>query len=69
MGNRMTDQRPIVTKKAVRIDRAAAGLAPPIAPLKMPKQVLTPVRGPFRRALALMITGLAHLRHGFRRIG
>jgi hypothetical protein len=73
MGDHMTDQTPIISGTALRIGGDMAGAAPPLAPMAMPKQVLTPmhgpVRGPVRRAFARMIAGLGLVRNGFRRIG
>lgn len=44
-------------------------MGPPIAPLAMPKQVLTPRPGQLRRALRQMQSRLALGRQGLRRAG
>ena len=55
MGDRMIHPQPI----------ADDAVAPPHAPLAMPKQVLVPQTG----ALAAIVARLALLKHSFRRIG
>ena len=65
----MTDQMPIVTKRAKPIDRLARDIAPPLAPLVMPTQVLQPADGFIRHAATAMVARLALLKHSFRRAG
>lgn len=65
----MTDQMPIVAKGATLIRMTADNLAPPFAPLAMPKQVLQSEQGLFGRAFGLLLTPIAMLKHGFRRVG
>lgn len=69
MGERMTDQMPIAPKAAQAHVTARAGLAPPPAPLPMPKQALAPAQGQIHHAAARLMARLALLKHSFRRIG
>jgi hypothetical protein len=62
----MTDQMPIVLKRtAPMLDK----LAPPPAPLVMPKQVLAPRHGAIRRVLGVVLPSIALLKHSLRRVG
>lgn len=65
----MTDQMPIVTKGAARVRFARDALAPPRAPLAMPKQVLQARHSLIARAVGAVLARLALLKHGFRRAG
>jgi len=65
----MTDQTPIVTRPAMQVFHTTDALLPPLAPLVMPTQNLTPEKGMIRRAIGLALGRLAVLRHSFRRIG
>lgn len=65
----MTDQMPIVTKRAKPVDRWARDIEPPQAPLVMPKQIIQPADGFVRHAATAMVARLALLKHSFRRTG
>lgn len=65
----MTDQMPIVAEGATLIRMTAGDMAPPFAPLAMPKQVLQSEQGFLGRAFGLLLTPVAMLKHGFRRVG
>ena len=64
MGERMTDQMQIVTKGVAPL--ACDALAPPYAPLTMPKQVL---QAKHSRRNGVIFAWFAQLKHGFRRAG
>ena len=65
----MTDQMPIVAKGATLVRVTADEMAPPFAPLAMPKQVLQSEQSFLGRAFGLLLTPVALLKHGFRRVG
>lgn len=69
MGDRMTDQIPIVPKRAVPASIPPDVLAPPHAPLLMPKQVLQSDRPLFRRLWGALLVPFARFKSGARRIG
>ena len=52
-----------VTSTPVRID----AIAPPLAPLAMPKQILTPEHGLLRRMFGALAARVMLMRHSLRR--
>ncbi len=68
----MTNKLPKIAKRAKpakRIDRLPSFMAPPNAPLVMPKQVIQPTDGFVRRAAVQLVARLTLLRHSVRRSG
>lgn len=65
----MTMQMPIVPKAVMQDGDLSALMAPPRAPLAMPKQVLTSDQGPMRRASGAVVALIAQLWPGLRRTG
>lgn len=69
MGNRMTDQTMIATNQAQRIDCGPFDVAPPNAPLPMPKQVIEQADGVISRAISSWLSVFNMLKHSIRRAG
>lgn len=65
----MTNQMPIVTKRAKRVERALFDVAPPHAPLLMPTQVLQSVESVVSRTVAPVSALLNLFKHSLRRAG
>ncbi|WP_323007504.1 hypothetical protein [Pseudorhodobacter sp.] len=64
----MTEQMPVVANGATLICLASAAIAPPFAPLVMPKQILQAKQGLIGRGFGVLLVRLALLKHGFRRV-
>ena len=67
MGNRMTQHKPITDGAAFDTADAAA-LAPPVAPLAMPKQVLVADQGFLRRVLTTALGRVGLPKFSVRRV-
>lgn len=64
----MTDQMPIMNNGAPRVAFMRDAFEPPIAPLAMPKQVLTNEHRTMRRSVGAVVSLLSLIKHSLRRV-
>ena len=69
MGDSMIETMPDTQGRARAVAVSADPFAPPFAPMAMPRQVLAPDFGAFKRTLGALINRLAQIKFSFRRIG
>lgn len=67
MGDRVTVQMPKLPDAMLSTPVMRAQAEPPLAPLAMPKQILTPEPGMLRRAAAAVVARMLPKRAGLRR--